>query len=435
MDEQDLFETGKSISLIIPSAGLNSFAIQKKSFAVSEGTLEALAQAYYKYQKEQRFANFHGLRDYYSLIKYVSKMAREEEDLNETEIIQQGLLRNFGGLVHEVNEIIRLFLSLIDESQLIPWKVEDLIKENLKDLLARHLMIITSGDLALGVLLQCLSSLNRNPTVIFGSRFEEDQTEDYSYRILNRIILCMETGSTLLLKDLDTIYGSLYDMLNQNYTIVGKKKNCRIALGPHSNPMCQVRDEFRCIVLVDEKKIDYSDPPFLNRFEKQILRFKDIIREDQIKMIEDLSKWIDDFSVIPHLLFKKEHSFLGINSDLVASLVYQMTRTEEDTPNDELFKRCQDILLWLVSPDAILRLTKTSISKNILQATNIQNKYFQRPIHKGLLSLLTTFENDGNDANLPPSFNEMPAYELPSIHIVIYTWTCLIFLAMEIYKF
>lgn len=29
----------------------------------------------------------------------------------------------------------------------------------------------------------------------------------------------MEEGNILILKNLDSIYGSLYDMLNQNYTV------------------------------------------------------------------------------------------------------------------------------------------------------------------------------------------------------------------------
>lgn len=70
-----------------------------------------------------------------------------------------------------------------------------------------------------------------------------------------------------------TIFSHPIDMLNQNYVVVGKKKNCRIALGAYSNPMCNVHDDFRCIVLVDRQKIDFSDPPFLNRFEKQMILY------------------------------------------------------------------------------------------------------------------------------------------------------------------
>lgn len=48
------------------------------------------------------------------------------------------------------------------------------------------------------------------PVTIFGSKFQEDRCEDYSYRILSQIILHMEQGRVLILKDLEEIYGSLY---------------------------------------------------------------------------------------------------------------------------------------------------------------------------------------------------------------------------------
>jgi hypothetical protein len=48
------------------------------------------------------------------------------------------------------------------------------------------------------------------PVFIYGSKFPEDRSEQYSYRILSKIILCMEAGRWLLLKDLEDIYGSLY---------------------------------------------------------------------------------------------------------------------------------------------------------------------------------------------------------------------------------
>jgi hypothetical protein len=114
-------------------------------------------------------------------------------------------------------------------------------------------------------------------------------------------------------------------MLNQNYTVVGCKKNCRIALGAHSNPMCQVHEEFRCIVLVDEGKVNYSDPPFLNRFEKQLLRFDDIIDNEQKEVIQLVEEWVQEFSCIVGLSFSKHHAFLGLNPATIPSLVYQLT--------------------------------------------------------------------------------------------------------------
>ena len=65
----------------------------------------------------------------------------------------------------------------------------------------------------------------------------------------------MESGKSIILKNLDHIYGSLYDLFNQNYFIVAEKKNCRIALGSSNNPFCYVDDKFHCVVLADKNNL------------------------------------------------------------------------------------------------------------------------------------------------------------------------------------
>ncbi len=52
--------------------------------------------------------------------------------------------------------------------------------------------------------------------IIRGSKFVGDQTDDYNYRMLSRIILLMETPCCLVLQEVDAIYGSLYGMLCHN---------------------------------------------------------------------------------------------------------------------------------------------------------------------------------------------------------------------------
>ncbi len=49
--------------------------------------------------------------------------------------------------------------------------------------------------------------------IIQGSKFSGDQTGDYTYRMLSRIILLMENPCCLVLQEVDAIYGSLYGML------------------------------------------------------------------------------------------------------------------------------------------------------------------------------------------------------------------------------
>lgn len=75
-------------------------------------------------------------------------------------------------------------------------------------------MLIINGDVVLSVFEDIVKEMNCWYVVIFGSWFEEDLIDDYNYCILSWIILCMEEGFILILKDLEIIYGSFYDMLN-----------------------------------------------------------------------------------------------------------------------------------------------------------------------------------------------------------------------------
>merc|ERR1712173_360546 len=81
----------------------------------------------------------------------------------------------------------------------------------------------------------------------------------------------METGKTVVLHNLDDIHESLYDMLNQRYTVTrAGKMYCRVALGAESRT-CFIDPLFKCIVLVskyDAHKSGRVPIAFLNRFEK-----------------------------------------------------------------------------------------------------------------------------------------------------------------------
>ena len=294
---------------------------------ITKTRIKNLAQAYFDYQSSRKHRDFHRLRDYYSLIKYIAIEAIKPGEKKPDDIVEKGLLRNFSG--KDTTEILNAFC--MSSSKQI--KVTELIEENLSDQHARHLMLIGRGDSALNILEQFLEG--KEHKIIYGSRLKNDQREEYNYQILSEIILCMERGLILVMKDLECIYGSLYDMLNQSYTIVGKKKNCRVALGAYSNPMCQVHDSFRCVVIVDEKKVNHSDPPFLNRFEKQLLNFTSIMSGTQTKATAKLEKWTKGWHMEEES-YHPEDIFLGFHDDTLASLVYWFM----DAAN-MLFAKCQ----------------------------------------------------------------------------------------------
>ncbi|XP_028396213.1 uncharacterized protein LOC114520186 [Dendronephthya gigantea] len=367
--KDDLYETGYSLHYSVNG---------DSSHCLAKGEIKCLADAYFEYQTQQIYSNFHGLRDYYSLVKTVCSKIEE---------VNVSLQRNFGGIPDEVTNIQKIFLNKLDNTtscDIIP--VIQLIQANLEDPHARHLMLITSGDSAIGILEQSCVNSKKEIIKIYGSRFEEDQSEEYNYRILSRIILCMERNCILILRDLERIYGSLYDMLNQNYAVVKSRKHCRVALGAYSNSMCQVDDGFRCIVLVDQHKVDYSDPPFLNRFEKQLLRFSDVLTEDQKGVIKELRDWVKGMSTIQALEsnFKETDLFIGFHEDTLPSLVLSHGKEKDD-----VLQKCKDDLMWIASPDGVLRMKKCTILKNDShEVQNLHDEYFKKPIHQGFRAFM-----------------------------------------------
>ena len=150
--------------------------------------LEHIAKAYLDYENGQTFPNFHGLRDYYALVKRLSI------DEITPDNIQMALVRNFGGT--EYNEKLceiyfGEFLKMFNDHN--PWtykpiQIEKLINSNLDDPDARHLMVIGKSDSIVNLLTNQLRRRKLDPVVILGSQFPDDR-EDYSYDVLRRIMV------------------------------------------------------------------------------------------------------------------------------------------------------------------------------------------------------------------------------------------------------
>lgn len=409
MDEEELHETALSITESLMSevylsktanVTVKTYDKSVKQTEEIKQILEKLAYSYWLYNKNQKFKNFHGLRDFYSLVKYIGNRVLVEKNIEQVDdVIVHGLLRNFGGLSKEVRKSMLLdFQTCLETINVTNIDVLNLIQENLADRRNRHLMLITNGDGVLSVLEDTIREMKRQHVVIFGSRFEDDLTDDYNYRILSRIILCMEHGFILILKDLENIYGSLYDMLNQNYTVVGGKKNCRVALGSYSNPMCHVHEDFKCIVLVEESKLDFSDPPFLNRFEKQQFRFEDIMNAKAIETRDSLLAFTADVCKSDACADMPENAFALSGEDLLSSLVLKVQKEVKDKQN--IAQRCENELLWITAPEAMVRIKDTVLWKNRHSRVNqLEKEYYALPIHDGLLAFLDHFHSKYSHEN------------------------------------
>ena len=135
--------------------------------------------------------NFHGLRDYYALVKRLSVEEMTPEN------IQMALARNFGGTQNNAKLYEKYFGDVLKTfNNHNPWfykpiPIEQLIDSNLDDPDARHLMVIGKSDSIVNLLTYQLRRKNLDPVVILGSQFPDDQ-DDYSYSVLSRIMVTIQ---------------------------------------------------------------------------------------------------------------------------------------------------------------------------------------------------------------------------------------------------
>ncbi|ETO01754.1 hypothetical protein RFI_35689 [Reticulomyxa filosa] len=184
---------------------------------------------------------FFGACDFYALMKHQATLVRSPQNKS-----LEGYLRNFGGLDssksrEKLCEIFAKVLNLTenDISQefqaLTPARcvqrnlMEKKCIQSFDDLtITRHCMIISEKHYSWQLLSEC-NILNYGHVFLFGSYFTYDTYSNISnYNQLNKIIDCMETGKTVILRNLEGIYQSLCEVFNQMY----KKKSSGICILP-----------------------------------------------------------------------------------------------------------------------------------------------------------------------------------------------------------
>ena len=383
----DLKETADSI--------IKSF--ERYSLDVKTYT-QILAETYFEFRKEfehthKKYQNFHGLRDFYSLMKetckaLIKKGLEHKSTDTISECINAAIERNFGGLPDSVSCFKRILKRRLDYLKFTEIPVRNLIQLNFEDPEARYLMLILRGNIGSQIIADQLNMGTKKYNTIIGSQFEQDIDQDeYSAKILSTIINCLEDGVSLILQGLDTIYPSLYDLFNQNFTVISKKKSCKIALARTTNITCSVHDEFRCIVLVDEQELADQEPPFLNRFEKQIISWESILSDRRmIPLFGDVKAWLTHFctSGILNQKFVLSPQWLIVNfsEENLACIVAGYWNSQEKT--SAILTRIKKEILMTASADIIPAACR---SQGADQKEELLKYYYKQP-HQSLTKFL-----------------------------------------------
>lgn len=222
------------VDLVKSAEGICSNHPDAKTLMAS--TFTVLAAGYcHVYRKQDR--EFFGLRDFYSLVKMLfSKVCHEAKSPNIYDKME-AIQRNFGGNFGKFRPAWEFLKSMPEyaEEELIPPKKLILralvVPDNPTE--TRYLLLLTKNNTALRIIQEHDLLKANEYSIIYGSSFPHDQEYTQICLNINRIKIAMETGQTVLLSNLDNLYESLYDALNQNYMTLGDARYVDLGLGTH----------------------------------------------------------------------------------------------------------------------------------------------------------------------------------------------------------
>ena len=327
--------------------------------------MHQLAKAYFSLKQDIRgkaFEDHFGLRDFYYLIKMISrefKRVGDESEASLLSIIKKGFERNFNSNEYVLEKIEDYFISQ-RKSQAIYCDLPvssplDLIKESMHDEHSRYLMIISPGEHGSVILENFLQETFPNHKTLFGSPFPEN-VEQYQIRTLSDIILYLESGIPITLRNLEDLYPSLYDLFNQSFVLCGGRRRCRIALGDFYSPNCVVHPNFNCIILMDEAQMQHEDSPFLNRFEKHFVRVNNILNLTELQIMKHLQDWIKNITTPrdPQInpLLSHKNVFINSSAETLAITIYEKKNIYTDM--EEIIRECKRALISMSTPDLLV---------------------------------------------------------------------------------
>uniref|UniRef100_A0AAQ5Y0G2 RING-type E3 ubiquitin transferase n=1 Tax=Amphiprion ocellaris TaxID=80972 RepID=A0AAQ5Y0G2_AMPOC len=378
-DERELIESAKGI------CSSDAMVLEKvRDF------FQPFARAYLNICRKQG-KGFFGLRDYYSLIKMIFAVAKASQRKPTAEETVKAVLRNFSGR-DDVDAVAVFTKRLQMAPNLENISAIEFVRENIQAVgqeeECRYLLVLTKNYAALQILQQTFFSESGQPEIIFGSSFPKDQEYTQICRNINRVKICMETGQTIVLLNLQNLYESLYDALNQYYVCLGGQKYVDLGLGTH-RVKCRVHKDFRLIV-IEEREVVYKQfpIPLINRLEKHYLDIHTVLKTEQKRMVEELVRWVQRFvslssqhsAVVQTYKYQPPDVFIGYHSDTCASVVLQAIEKQKDNlESSDSERRVLDeaklILLKCATPDSVVRLDCTGLPK--VESEYLGRVYFE----------------------------------------------------------
>ena len=267
-------------------------------------------------------------------------------------------------------------------------------------LYGRYKLVIDESDDESAVRLLSQSGvldLDPSKTAVFRmSDFPDDVNNELrNVEILSTIKLCMETGKTILMVNTGRIHGSLYDVFNQNFSIMATGDNrkifSKVAIGPKTIDVV-VHEDFQCIVHIKRSEFKEIPAPFLSRFQKYSLSVNDFyqIQLKQLPLPEQtIMNNVEEKAVSFVQHFGRQY-FYGLNDNTLYSCLLSFIKTNRDEQRTYLDVHRQYSQLTLRSK-AFIEQNPSDIQQCLLRS--ILSKLMQLVSPESVILKLPTFED------------------------------------------
>ena len=370
--------------------------------------LRSLAHAFFRVYHQQRRTDFWGMREFYSTVRVISaeleqRRRQGREAVLEPGILMKTVLRNFGGRPEEeLRQVIELFFDAVGmglaATPRLP--VRELISQNLEEPNARHLMLLTVNNAALRLLFESGIVDHRRAEVLFGGTYPNDVSDVSVAMNLHRIKGFMQQPISLVMVHCDSLYESLYDLLNQHYMEHAGQRYVRIAHGSASRQY-PIHRLFRVVVVVEQHDAYYRlAPPLLNRFEKQVFLRKALMTPADEALLGRVRRFwgaVVDCIDSANPEAARRRAIAGFHAELLSSLVFTLERgggaaaySSPEARLEALDGEARRALTWTLTTEAVCIIASKLSSEEQEQrfGFDLVKEYFEGQQHSALPALL-----------------------------------------------
>ncbi|CAF0874792.1 unnamed protein product [Didymodactylos carnosus] len=322
--------------------------------------INGLCQGYRRLLSTQLIPQIYHDRDFIYMLRQLRFELTTTTDEQETRVdgitplsLLHALEENFNGISKEkFEELLQIFFKAVKEEcpdfrlpnqrRNIPTILHQSMKLDSvrRRLYGRYKLIIDESEDESAVRLLAQSDvldLDPNKIVVFRmSDFPDDVNNELrNVEILSTIKLCMETGKTILMINTGRIHGSLYDVFNQNFSIMATGDNrkiwSKVAIGPKTIDVV-VHEDFQCIVHINRNEFKEIPAPFLSRFQKYSLSIKDFYQIRWTKLSIEEQKLMENVeqkaqSCIEHI---GQQYFYGLSSNTLYSCLLGLIEKNDE---------------------------------------------------------------------------------------------------------